>query len=224
MATSAVMSTDNFETPSEDYHSCTAAISINRGCNSMAIAWRGKIPIAWHFQSTVYTSTRIRRLRQSFVSLSSTEALRKQADNALLYVLYQDTNIVELQLYDDHFLQHPHLKAREFTISSDNNLMLTSDHTGKISIWVFLRLSLIYQLGSINYSVRGVVSSPDGQRLYDIRDSACNISQPEVLARPDDQDLEDRSTVDELSLVSREPTIAYIDTLSSTITAIAKSG
>jgi WD40 repeat protein len=221
--TSTEVSNHNFEPPSDDYQGCPTAMAINPGCNAVAMAWRGKVPLVWHFQSTTYQPIRTRRLRQSIASISAPEALRWQMDGNSLFILCQDTNLVEWRLYDDQQLAYPHLKAREFAISSDGNLVLTSDHTGTVSVWTFPRLSLVYQLGSENDFVRDVEFSPDGQRLYDVRDSLCNVWEPDVLIRPDEQDLEDQSSLDEFSIVSSEPTIAQIDNTQGVITAIATS-
>jgi WD40 repeat protein len=140
-----------------------------------------------------------------------------------LFILCQDTNLVEWRLYDDQQLAHPHLKAREFSISSDGNLMITSDHTGTVSVWAFPRLSLVYRLGSENNFVRDIEFSRDGQRLYDVRDSMCNVWEPDVLIRPDEQHLEDQSSLDEFSIVSSEPTMAQIDNTQGVVTSIATS-
>jgi WD40 repeat protein len=138
--TSTEVSNHNFEPPSDDYQDCPTAMAINPGCNAVAMAWPGKVPLVWHFQSTTYQPIRTRHLRQSIASVSAPEALRWQMDGNSLFILCQDTNLVEWRLYDDQQLAYPHLKAREFAISSDGNLVLTSDHTGTISVWTFSRL------------------------------------------------------------------------------------
>jgi WD40 repeat protein len=221
--TSTELSCYIFEYPDRSYHGCPPAMAINPGCDTVAMAWRGRVPLIWHFQATAYQPVRIRRLRQSIASLSAPEALRWQIDGNSLFVLCQDTNLIEWRLYDDQQLAHPHLKAREFALSRDGNLMVTSDHTGTVSVWTFPRLSLVYRLGNENDFVRDVDFNPDGQRLYDVRDSMCNIWEPDVLIRPDEQDLEDQSSLDEFSIVSSEPTMAHIDNTQGLITAIATS-
>ncbi|KAI4642576.1 uncharacterized protein J4E79_011458 [Alternaria viburni] len=47
---------------------------------------------------------------------------------------------------------------------------------------------------------------------------------PDVLVRPDEHDMEDESSLDELSLVSSEPTMSQIDNTKAFVSAIASSG
>ncbi|CAN9299279.1 unnamed protein product [Alternaria alternata] len=211
LSTSSTVLQHVFEPPSQDYDGCPTVMAINPDATAAAMAWRGKVPLVWHFQATAYQRVRIRRLRSSVTSLAGPEDLRWQIDGNSLFILCQDTNFVEWRLFDEQQHAYPHLKAREFAINSEGSLLLTSDHSGTISVWTFPRLSLIYQLGSVNDFVRDVAFSPDGQRLYDVRDSVCNVWEPDVLVRPDEHDMEDESSLDDLSLVSSEPTMVQID-------------
>ncbi|CAN9302307.1 unnamed protein product [Alternaria alternata] len=223
LSTSSTVLQHVFEPPSQDYDGCPTVMAINPDATAAAMAWRGKVPLVWHFQATAYQRVRIRRLRSSVTSLAGPEDLRWQIDGNSLFILCQDTNFVEWRLFDEQQHAYPHLKAREFAINSEGSLLLTSDHSGTISVWTFPRLSLIYQLGSVNDFVRDVAFSPDGQRLYDVRDSVCNVWEPDVLVRPDEHDMEDESSLDDLSLVSSEPTMVQIDNTNGVVSAIASS-
>jgi WD40 repeat protein len=224
LSTSEIVMQQNFEAPGEDYDGCPAVMAISPDATAAAMAWRGKVPLVWHFQATTFQPVRIRRLRSSITSLLGPEDLRWQVDGNSLFILCQDTNFIEWRLFDDQQFAHQHLKAREFAINAEGSLVLTSDHSGTISVWAFPRLSLIYQLGSVNDFVRDVAFSPDGQRLYDVRDSVCNVWEPDVLVRPDEHDMEDESSLDELSLVSSEPTMSQIDNTKAFVSAIASDG
>jgi hypothetical protein len=69
--TSAEVSTNVFEPPSDDYQGCPEAIAIIPYGNTVAMAWRGKVPLVWHFQATSYQPVRTRLLQQSIASLSA---------------------------------------------------------------------------------------------------------------------------------------------------------
>ena len=213
-----------FTPPSMDYHGCPKDMSISPDNATVGIAWRGKPPLIWHFKATPYQPAKIREVHQVNDSLYAPEALLWRPDGSSLFILCQDTNIIEWQLYDDEQIVYSHLNPREFTISRDGNLLLTCDNTGTISVWGFPKLSLVYQLKGENEFVRNVAFGPDNQRLYDVRGSMCNLWEPDVLVRPDEQMLEDHSSLDEItsgSLLSSEPAIAHVDTNQTTITAVS---
>lgn len=74
------------------------------------------------------------------------------------------------------------------------------------------KTSLIYQLRSENKFTRAITFSPDNQRIYDVRGSMCNVCEPDVLVRPDDQDHDDQSFKDDTasgSLLSSEPAMLH---------------
>ena len=224
--TSSELSRHVFTPPHADYDGCPKVTSISPDHTTVALVWRGKPPLIWHFKATPYQPVKIRRVRQVSDSLCAPEALLWRPDGSSLFVLCQDTNVIEWQLYDDQQTAYPHLNPREFGISRDGNLLLTSDNTGAISVWSFPKLSLVYQLKGENEFIRDITFSPDNQRLYDVRGSMCNIWEPDVLVRPDEQDLEDHSSIDEIasgSLISSEPAIAHADTTQTIVTAISVS-
>ena len=207
-----------------DYQGCPKTMSISPDNATVAILWRGKPPLLWHFKATPYQPVKIRRARQFSDSLCAPEACLWRPDGSSLFVLCHDTNVVEWQLYDDQQTVYTHLNPREFAISRDGNLLTTCDNTGTISVWGFPKLSLVYKLKGENEFVRAIAFSPDNQRLYDVRGSMCSIWEPDALVRPDEQDLEDHSSIDEItsgSLLSSEPAIAHADTIQTTVTAIS---
>ncbi|KAF2746734.1 hypothetical protein M011DRAFT_487132 [Sporormia fimetaria CBS 119925] len=218
--TSNQLSHLSFEPPSLEYDGCPRSLDISPDCTAVAMAWRGKPPLIWHFEPGPYQATRIRKVRQPCTSLCAPEILRWLPDSATVFVLCQDTNFVEWRIYDDQQIAYPHLQAREFELSNDGNLVITADSTGTVSVWSLPRLSLLYKLVSENDFVRDVSFSPDNQRLYDIRGSFCNIWEPDVLVRPDDQDMDDQST-DEVSFMSSEPTTSHTKTNQALVTAVA---
>lgn len=71
--------------------------------------------------------------------------------------------------------------VRSIRCSPGGASFVTSDkHT--LKVWNFRQFSLIYQLSGHTY-VKDLALSPDGRRVYDLRGSFCNISEPDALAR-----------------------------------------
>lgn len=117
-------------------------------------------------------------------------------------------------------MEFDHIKAREITISPDGNFLLSSDNIRTISVWTFPRLSLLYRLVNEHEVIRSLAFSPNGQRFYDTRNSVCNVWEPDVLVRSDEQDLEHHSSVDENSMLT-EPVVSKDESSQSHITALA---
>ena len=72
--------------------------------------------------------------------------------------------------------------ALEIQCSPDGNLFVTSSSDGTLRIWNFHHFALIYQL-SCTSPVTDLAIDPDGRRIYDLRDSFCNVWEPNSLIR-----------------------------------------
>lgn len=78
--------------------------------------------------------------------------------------------------------QESNVVALEIVCSSDGNLFVTTSKDGTIRIWDFHHFTMIYQL-SCTSPVTDIAFDPDCRRLYDLRESFCNIWEPNVLIR-----------------------------------------
>ncbi|KFY14348.1 hypothetical protein V492_02683 [Pseudogymnoascus sp. VKM F-4246] len=72
--------------------------------------------------------------------------------------------------------------ALEIQCSPDGNLFVTSSSDGTLRIWNFHHFALIYQL-SCTSPVTDLAIDPDCRRIYDLRDSFCNVWEPNSLIR-----------------------------------------
>jgi hypothetical protein len=66
--------------------------------------------------------------------------------------------------------------------SPDGNLVATSSTNGTIRVWNFYTFALLYILSCPSQST-AIALSPDSCRIYDIRESICNVWQPNALVR-----------------------------------------
>ncbi|KAI4254095.1 MAG: hypothetical protein L6R42_007328, partial [Xanthoria sp. 1 TBL-2021] len=148
------------------------------------------------------------------------ETLQWLPDGDSLLILCHNTLIIEWRLYDEEQIEHSHIQLREMAISQDGNFLLTSDHVGSMSVWLFPRLSLVYRLVNENEYIRRLTFSPDGQRFYDIRGSVCNVWEPDALIRADEESLKDQSSIGDLSTAT-EPVIRSDESSQCPITALA---
>ena len=77
--------------------------------------------------------------------------------------------------------------ATEIECSSNGNIFITSSMDGTLKIWSFHHFALIYQL-SCTSPVTDLAIDPDGRRIYDLRESFCNIWEPNALIRLSETD------------------------------------
>ncbi|KAI4124107.1 MAG: hypothetical protein LQ338_004979 [Usnochroma carphineum] len=136
-----------------------------------------------------------------------------------------------LGLYNDgcvfkwHPLESSSHEARSsetgISCSPHGALFVTSNSEGMLKVWNFYHLAIIYQL-SCHSPVTDMALSPDGRRIYDLRESFCNVWEPNALIRmaeADERSSETSSTMagsTQLSLASEGPAEA-----SEPLTALA---
>ena len=77
--------------------------------------------------------------------------------------------------------------ATEIQCSSNGNIFISSSIDGTLKIWNFHHFALIYQL-SCTSPVTDLAIDPDGRRVYDLRESFCNIWEPNALIRLSETD------------------------------------
>ncbi|KAH7310789.1 hypothetical protein B0I35DRAFT_439689 [Stachybotrys elegans] len=119
------------------------------------------------------------------------ELVRWHPDGSLVYILYQDAVVLVWDLLDDVEQEFTDTGAREMVLNQDGTYLLTSSNDGSISVWSLPKFNLIYRLRSDDF-VRDLAFSPDGQRIYDVRGSGCNVWAPDVLVRSNDLEMNEK--------------------------------
>lgn len=82
----------------------------------------------------------------------------------------------------DHDYHELSVPALNIACSRDGNLLVTTSGDGTLRIWNFHHFAMIYQL-SCKMPVTDISFDPEGRRLYDIRESYCNVWEPNSLIR-----------------------------------------
>ncbi|KAL8657838.1 MAG: hypothetical protein Q9226_001523 [Calogaya cf. arnoldii] len=218
--TTALLSTFRPRNPKTILQNCPKTMVLSPDRSKVAMAWRGKPPLVWDTSADPAQQPQQCRTMKSTDALCAPETLQWLPDGDSLLVLCQNTLLVEWCLYDEEQIEHGHIQPREMAISQDGNFLLTSDHAGTMSVWMFPRLSLVFRLVNENEYIRALTFSPDGQRFYDIRGGVCNVWEPDALIRADEESLEDQSSVGDLSLAT-EPVIRSDESSQCQVTALA---
>ncbi|KAL8816847.1 MAG: hypothetical protein Q9223_004212 [Gallowayella weberi] len=199
---------------------CPKTMVLSPDRKKVAMAWRGKPPVVWDLAAHLAQYPQLCRTTKPTDALCGPESLHWLPSGDSLLVLCQNTVVVEWRLYDEEQAEYSHIQPREMAISQDGNFLLTCDHVGTMSVWMFPRLSLIYRLTNENEFIRSLTFSPDGQRFYDIRGSTCNVWEPDALVRADEESLEDQSSVGDLSMAT-EPVLRSDESSQCQVTALA---
>ncbi|KMP07066.1 LOW QUALITY PROTEIN: hypothetical protein CIRG_06747 [Coccidioides immitis RMSCC 2394] len=180
LRTSSVLTEYDVEDRSDHKHSCPRLMAISPDLSRIAVAYPGQPVLIWDLIEGPSQKPRL--------------CLRDR-DRERLRTSPQDDNIVvHWNLIEDFHIEYENIEAREMATSDDGTLLLTSSNTGTLSVWTVSGLDLIYRLDCGPF-VRDLTLSPDNQRIYDVRESICNVWEPGVLVRLEEGDQEESSNL-----------------------------
>lgn len=111
-------------------------------------------------------------------------------------------------------MENPSVKASEITCSPDGRLIVVGQMDGSLKILGFDTFTLLYSLSCMTRA-SAVALSPDGRRIYDLRQSFCNVWEPNALIRMAEQD--DRSSDAASSLYHASVTMSMISEASAPV-------
>lgn len=77
--------------------------------------------------------------------------------------------------------------AAEIACSPDGRLIVTGQRDGSLKVFSFDNFTLLYNLSGMSPATALTVSA-DGRRIYDLRQSYCNVWEPNALIRMAEQD------------------------------------
>lgn len=92
-----------------------------------------------------------------------------------------------------HDAMETNVMATEIACSPDGKLIVTSQRDGSLKIFSFENFALLYNLTCMSRAT-ALAISPDGRRIYDIRQSFCSVWEPNALIRMAEQDDIDRTS------------------------------
>lgn len=206
--------------PDFSYEGCPWRMVLSPDLTKIAAAWRGRPPLIWDLLPGSVHGPRKCRVTSASDPICGPDILRWHPDGEVLIVLCQSNVVIEWHIYEDQQREWTHLNAREIIISEDGNYLLSSDYMGTISIWNYPQLNLVYKLVTGSGLGAGLAMSPDCQRFYTLRESVCNVWEPDALVRADESGMEDRPSTGGTTILT-EPTISHFDAGCHLVTALA---
>lgn len=197
--------------PASQNLSCARWLRFNRANTQVAIVFRGRPVLVWNIQELfdkppvprrcVLADDRLRSAIEGDAWNSPERCFWHPTQPDRLFILYEDTKIVEWDVVNDEQTVYDHTLARTMTISKDGNVLLTSDKDGTLSIWALPGCSPVCR-ARYDGLVTDLSFSPDGTRFYDLRGSFCNAWEPDALIRADNLDRDDLSSTLDATMTS----------------------
>lgn len=173
--------------------SCPRLMVLSPNQRKISIAFPGQPVALWDISQTQEGNPRprlcVRRTNKDVEvhgggMFNSAERIIWSPDGFIVYILYQDTTVLVWDLTEDDQIERNNTGAKEMAINSQGTLLVTSNNDGAIHLWSLPSIQWLYELRTDEF-VRDISFSPDGQRIYDVRGSGCNVWAPDVLISPD---------------------------------------
>ncbi|KAI4143733.1 MAG: hypothetical protein LQ341_002834 [Variospora aurantia] len=175
-------------------------IAFNSAGTEVAMAFRGFPLLVWDVEAAEVLgrcerdSDRNRRSKQDLYSEVGPICWNPMTSHVL--GLYQDGCIFKWHPLDS-FSQEVRTVESGIQCSPDGVLFVTSNNDGMLKVWNFQHLTVVYRL-SCHSPVIDVTLSANGRRVYDLRESFCNVWEPNALIRlaeADEKSSENSSTM-----------------------------
>ncbi|KAL8813851.1 MAG: hypothetical protein Q9223_006887 [Gallowayella weberi] len=127
----------------------------------------------------------------------------------LLAAAYSDGDLVLFNTSDGYIKALTTANAHTLASSSDGRTLASGDGSGKLQIFDFETLKLLYCIHSTEYGIKELQFSGDNLQVLDIRGSHCRIWDPVALVRQDAED--ETSDVVSLSTAPQEIPVVLDD-------------
>lgn len=165
-----------------------AEISVEH--NMLAIIYRSMPVILWDLKSnTNWGSVARPTTRRGSVAASAMAAIfNPNPDVNLLAVTYMDGELALFDTYHKGMVTSVVSDAEVLAASPDGRTLVSGDSSGKIYLFDFETLQLLYRTTPTEYAIRSLAFTSDGLRFFDVRGRQCNVWEPSVLVRKDIDD------------------------------------
>ncbi|KAL8790816.1 MAG: hypothetical protein Q9213_000440 [Squamulea squamosa] len=184
----------------------TAAFCMNS--NLLAVIYRGQDILLWDLErDTLYDTYNKMTGASPMLGRRAADAgaiavMFNRAPGAnLLAAAYSDGDLVLFDTSDGYVKALTAANAHTLASSPDGRTLASGDGSGKLQIFDFETLKLLYLIQSTEYGIKELQFSSDNLQILDIRGSRCRIWDPVALVRQDAED--ESSDVISLSTVSQ---------------------
>jgi len=169
-----------------DQHNSPRCAAFNALGSQLAVGYRGFALSVWSVdEPRPCLVGRCERLGSTGQLVSGTfvdtQAICWNAVTGHVLGVYNDGCVFKWHPFDGDY-HESRASGSDVKCSPDGKFFVTSSADGTLRVWDFLHFSPIYQL-SCTLSVTDLAIDPVERRIYDIRESFCNIWEPNSLLR-----------------------------------------
>ncbi|KAL8832477.1 MAG: hypothetical protein Q9191_000247 [Dirinaria sp. TL-2023a] len=153
------------------------------GLNLLAVVYRQRPIVLWDLEDCSYVGqynkeTNLYPGPQCFALI-----FNPKAEVQLVAAAYDDGEIVAFDPWTQRRCASVNADITVMQGSKDGTTLVSGDNNGKITLYDFETLKILYKINSDELGIRDLAFSIDGLRFLDVRGDHCNIWEPSVLVR-----------------------------------------
>ncbi|CAF9932101.1 hypothetical protein IMSHALPRED_008796 [Imshaugia aleurites] len=184
-----------------------AHAAFSPGLNLLAVVYRQRPIVLWDLEDCSYVGQYSRYPNVYSGPLCMALIFNPKAEVQLVAAAYDDGEIVAF----DPWTQRRRVSVKAHTAvmqgSRDGTVLVSGDHLGKITLYDFEALKVLYSINSYMLRIRNLAFSNDGLRFFDVRGDHCNIWEPPALVRRAEMNDESSTGPSDDASIAAPPTV-----------------
>lgn len=192
------------------------------GLNLLAVVYRQRPIVLWDLEDCSYVGQYNKDTNVYPGPLCFALIFNPKAEVQLVAAAYDDGEIVAFDPWTQRRRASVNADTAVMQGSRDGTILVSGDGDGKITLYDFETLRVLYKINSYELGIRDFAFSNDGLRFFDVRGDHCNIWEPPVLVRR--AEMNDESSIgpsDDASIAAPPTVSAKIYDDDRAITAMA---
>ncbi|KAH8167533.1 hypothetical protein CIB48_g731 [Xylaria polymorpha] len=180
----------------DTFFSPPSSLAFNEDCTQLAVGYRGLPLTIWNLNPPKVVARCSRKKIQARTISNEWISVKRAVwhpFNGQILAIYADGAISKWDPNDDTYVEvkdRPSKMPAEIRCSRSGTVFSTSTVSGLIEIYDYSRMVLIHRLIAYDLTY-SIAFSPDSLRLYDLRESYCNVWEPNCLLRMGEADSSD---------------------------------
>lgn len=155
--------------------------SFSPGLGLLAVVYRQRPIVFWDLQGCTYVGQYNKDNNVYLGPLCFALMFNQKAEVQLVAAAYDDGELVVFDPWTQRKRAGVSALVALMQGSKDGTVLVSSDGIGKITLYDFETLKIIYNINSNEPGIRNFAFSNDGHRFFDVRADRCNIWEPPVL-------------------------------------------
>ncbi len=177
------------------------------GLNLLAVVYRQRPIVLWDLEDCSYVGQYNKETNVYPGPLCFALIFNPKAEVQLVAAAYDDGEIVAFDPWTQRRRASVNADAAVIQGSKDGTILVSGDGNGKITLYEFETLKVLYNINSEESGIRGFAFSNDGLRFFDVRDDHCNIWEPSVLVRGTEMNDESSIGPSDDASIAAHPTV-----------------